>query len=93
MHFGTTTFLRSGLRTAGSVVVGVILCAIACAQNTSPAQSSPLRRRPLPHGIQTTVRRGQPCRRLSRNHPANNRGTRNRRGQDQQSPITAEKCG
>src|SRR5579864_5881159 len=38
MHFGTTRFLRSGFRTTAFVV---ILCAIACAQNTSPAQSSP----------------------------------------------------
>jgi Ca-activated chloride channel family protein len=38
MHFGTTRILRSGLKTAG---FAVILCAIAYAQNTSPAQSSP----------------------------------------------------
>jgi len=38
MHFGTTRFLRSGFRTTAFVV---ILCAIAYAQITSPAQSSP----------------------------------------------------
>jgi Ca-activated chloride channel family protein len=38
MHFGTTCFLRSGLRT---IAFAVILCAIAHAQNTPPAQSSP----------------------------------------------------
>jgi Ca-activated chloride channel homolog len=38
MHFGTTRFFRSGLRTAGFVV---ILCAMAYAQNTSPAPSAP----------------------------------------------------
>ena len=38
MRFGTTRFLRSALKTAG---FALILCAIAYAQNTSPAQSSP----------------------------------------------------
>jgi len=38
MHFGTTRFLRSGLKAAG---FALILCAIAYAQNTSPAQGSP----------------------------------------------------
>jgi Ca-activated chloride channel family protein len=38
MDAGTTRFLRSGLRTA---TFGVILCALAYAQNTPPAQSSP----------------------------------------------------
>ena len=38
MHFGTTGFLRSGLRT---IAIAVTVCAIAYAQNTPPAQSSP----------------------------------------------------
>lgn len=38
MRFGKTRLLRSGLKTAG---FAVILAAIAYAQNTSPAQSSP----------------------------------------------------
>jgi len=38
MHLGTTRILRSALRTVA--LIGMV-CAIACAQNTSPAQSSP----------------------------------------------------
>ena len=38
MDFGTTRFLRSGVRTA---VFGVMLCALAHAQNTPAPQNSP----------------------------------------------------
>jgi Ca-activated chloride channel homolog len=38
MHFGTNRFLRSGLKTA---TFGVILCAMASAQNAPPPKSSP----------------------------------------------------
>ena len=38
MHSSTNKFLRSGLRSAG---IAVILCVVAQAQNTGPAQNSP----------------------------------------------------
>ncbi|MFZ0864099.1 MAG: VWA domain-containing protein [Candidatus Sulfotelmatobacter sp.] len=87
MHFGTTSFLRSGLRAVA--LVGIV-CAIAYAQNTSPAQSSPSTQPPsawdpdygpprtaVPSSVQAPSGQ-QP----SDQQPA---------AQDQESPITSDK--
>jgi Ca-activated chloride channel family protein len=87
MHVGTIKFLRSGLRTAGVVVV---LCAIAYGQSASPAQSSPSTPPPAawdpdygpPRTAMPSTVPEPSSQQPSDQAPA---------GQDQQSPITADK--
>jgi Ca-activated chloride channel homolog len=87
MHVGTTIFLRSGLRTAGVVVV---LCAIAYAQSSSPAQSSPAT--PPPAAWDPDY--GPPRTAMPSTVPepsSQQPGDQAPPGQEQQSPIKADK--
>jgi Ca-activated chloride channel homolog len=87
MHFGTTVFLRSGLRTAGVLVV---LCAIACAQSSLPAQSSPST--PPPAAWDPDY--GPPRTAMPSTVPepsSQQPSDQAPPGQEQQSPITADK--
>jgi VWFA-related protein len=87
MHFGTTGFLRSGLKISAVVAV---LCAIGYAQNTPSAQSSPAAPPPAAwdpdYGPPRTA--APPP---SAQEPAGQPGEQQPAGQDQQAPITAEK--
>jgi Ca-activated chloride channel family protein len=84
MHLGTTRILRSALRTVA--LIGMV-CAIACAQNTSPAQSSPSTPPPAAwdpdYGPPRTAGPPPSVQEPSGQQPAD--------GQDTQSPITSEK--
>jgi VWFA-related protein len=84
MQFGTTRFLRSGLTMAA--FVGMV-CAIAFAQNTTPAQGSPSTPPPAAwdpdYGPPRTAAPPASVQEPSGQQPPD--------GQDTQSPITSEK--